>query len=79
MSDRSQQEQDLRATSDALRNDAARLAELEDEKQSLDPADPRTDQLSAQVEELGAEIEDKSRAERELSTEIEEEDRPKRN
>ena len=31
---------DLRATSDAVLNDAERLTELETRKRSLDPADP---------------------------------------
>jgi chromosome segregation ATPase len=71
VSERSQAEQDLRATSDAIQSDAARLAELEDVKGNLDPSDPRVDQLSEQAYELAAEIKDKSEAERELSDELE--------
>jgi len=71
MSERSQSEQDLRATSEALRSDAARLAELDDAKLRLDPSDPRLDQMSAEVHDLAAEIKDKSEAEWELSEKLE--------
>jgi hypothetical protein len=70
MSERSQAEEDLRATSEALRSDATRLAELEDAKLGLDPADPRVDQASAEVVQLASEIKDKSEAELELSASI---------
>jgi hypothetical protein len=71
MSERSQSEQDLRATSEAIRADAARLAELEDAKLRLDPSDPRVDQMSAEAHDLAAEIKDKSEAEHELSETLE--------
>jgi chromosome segregation ATPase len=74
MSERSQAEEDLRATSEALRSDATRLAELEDAKLGLDPADPRVDQASAEVVQLASEIKDKSEAELELSASIGEDD-----
>lgn len=79
MGERSQSEQDLRATSDALQSDAERLAELEDVKRGLDPADPRMDQISDEVHNLATEIKDKSEAEHELSEQLEQdEERPRR-
>ena len=63
---------DLRATSEAVRDDAERLAELEATKLSLDPADPEVDRLSREVEELVRTIGYKAAAERELAAEIEE-------
>lgn len=71
MSERSQSEQDLRATTEAIRSDATRLADLEDAKLGLDPSDPRVDQLSAEVQNLASEIKDKSQAQSELSATLE--------
>ena len=61
---------DLRATSDAVLNDAERLTELETKKRSLDPADPEVDRLSREIEELARRLSHKATAERELSEEI---------
>jgi methyl-accepting chemotaxis protein len=67
MSERSQAEEDLHATSEAIRSDAEKLAELEDIKLGMDKADPRVNHVSEQAEELASEIKQKSEAERELS------------
>ena len=61
---------DLRVTSEAVRDDAERLADLEARKLSLDPADPEVDQLSREVQELVRTIGHKAAAERELAEEI---------
>lgn len=60
---------DLRATSEAVRDDAERLAELESTKLSLDPADPEVDRLSREIQQLVKTIEHKAAAERELAAE----------
>ena len=60
-------QQDLKATSDSIRHDAERLAQLEERKSELDPGDPRVDQLSRDVETLIGDIADKGKAERELA------------
>ncbi|HET9521192.1 MAG TPA: hypothetical protein VFO73_09125 [Candidatus Limnocylindrales bacterium] len=59
--------EDLRATADSIIDDADRLRALEVEKKALDPADPRVDQLSEQVERVVDRLEDKTAIERELS------------
>ena len=61
---------DLRATSEAIQDDAERLAELEARKRSLDTADPEVVELSQQIDMLARRIADKAAAERELSEEI---------
>ena len=61
---------DLRATSEAVLDDAQRLADLEARKLSLDPADPEVDTLSREVQELVRTIGHKAAAERELAEEI---------
>ena len=61
---------DLRATSDAVLNDAQRLTDLETRKRSLDPADPEVDRLSREIEDLARRLSHKATAERELSDEI---------
>ena len=67
MSERSQNEQDLRATIDSLRQDAERLAELEAAKSAIEFDDPRMKRLSSQAEQLTDDIEDKAEAERDLA------------
>ncbi len=62
--------EDLRSTAESILGDAARVVALEKEKIGLDPADPRVDQLSAQVVGLAKGIEDKAKAEHVLSEEI---------
>ena len=60
-------QRDLKATSDSIRHDAERLAQLEKTKSELDPADPRVDEVSRDVERLISEIADKGKAESELA------------
>jgi hypothetical protein len=76
LSERSQSEQDLRATAEAIRSDATRLAELENAKLGLEPDDPRVDQMSVEAQRLASGIKDKSEAERELSGMLEQEEEP---
>lgn len=61
---------DLSATSEAIQADAQRLKDLEEFKNSLDPADPRVVELSHQIEALIRTIAHEARAETELSEEI---------
>jgi hypothetical protein len=61
---------DLRATSEAIRDDAHLLADLEARKLSLDPADPEVDRLSREIQQLARTIGHKATAERELAEEI---------
>jgi uncharacterized membrane protein len=61
---------DLRATSEAIQDDAHRLAHLEARKLSLDPADPEVDKLSREIQQLVRTIGHKATAERELAEEI---------
>jgi len=49
MDRRAEAEDDLKATEDAIRSEAVRVAELEDEKEALDPGDARVVELSGQV------------------------------
>jgi hypothetical protein len=71
---RSQNEQDLRATSDSIRKDAERLAELEGAKSAIEVDDPRMTQLSSEVEQLTNDIEDKAEAELDLAQALDRED-----
>jgi hypothetical protein len=61
---------DLRATSEAIQDDAHRLANLEARKLSLDPADPEVDRLSHEIQQLVRTIGHKAAAESELAEEI---------
>jgi hypothetical protein len=61
---------DLRATSEAIQDDAERLAELEARKRTLVAADPQVEELSREIETLARVMADKATAERELSEEI---------
>ena len=65
-------EDELKATSDSIRHDAERLAEIEKTKSELDAEDPRVDALSRDIEKLVADISDKAKAERELASETDE-------
>jgi hypothetical protein len=58
---------DLRATEESIRRDTDRVEAIEDEKESLDPSDPRVAELADQVERTTAGLHDKAVAERELS------------
>lgn len=63
-------EQDLRATADSIKTDIGRLAVIEDEKLALDPQDPRVDRASDEAVRLADRIARETRAERQLSREI---------
>jgi len=65
--DESERREDLDATSDSLREDAGRLSEIEDEKQSLEIGDQRLHALSHEAERIAGQVQEKSRIERELS------------
>jgi 16S rRNA G966 N2-methylase RsmD len=62
--------EDLRSTEESISRDAEQVVTLEEEKAALDPADPRVDRLSEQVERVAARLHHKAAAERELSEEI---------
>ncbi|HXI79272.1 MAG TPA: hypothetical protein VNM34_00495 [Verrucomicrobiae bacterium] len=62
--------EDLRATTDAIRADAERLAEIEEEKAGLEVTDPDLDALSAKAVDLADDIGRKTRAEQGLSEEL---------
>jgi len=63
-------EEDLRATSDSIQDDAARLKDLEDEKAGLDADDPRVPDLSREIERLGHALAEKTTVERVLADEL---------
>ena len=63
-------EADLKATAEAIQDDAGQLKELEAQKRALDPADPRVVDLSRRIEALVATLPAKAHAELELSEEI---------
>ena len=60
---------DLRATTEDLAADARRLEEIETQKGSLDPSDPRAAELAAEGERLAREILPKTIAQREITLE----------
>ena len=62
--------QDLRATEESIRHDAEAVTDLEEEKASLEPTDPRLQRLSIQVERLAKGLKDKASAETALVEEI---------
>jgi hypothetical protein len=66
----SSEEQDLKATGDSIRMDLSHLAGVEADKRALDPKDPAVDRLSEVAVDLADRIARKTRAERELSTDI---------
>ena len=68
--------EDLAATSESLQEDARRVAEIEDEKQDLDPEDPRLDELSSKAERIAGDIQHKSRVERALADQLGEDEDP---
>jgi hypothetical protein len=65
----SELENDLRATAEDIAADAARLAEIEDEKGRLDADDPRLVELSVEGEALARRLVPKTAAESELAAE----------
>jgi hypothetical protein len=65
-------EEDLRATSESIQDDAVRLKELEQEKTALPLNDPRVAELSREIEALARSLADKATVERKLSDELQE-------
>ena len=63
---------DLRSTEESIRLDAKRMQVLEEHKAALDPADPRVERLSVEIERLANALQGKAAAERELALEIRE-------
>ena len=61
---------DLKATGESLIADAARLEEIEREKRSLDPRDPKVVALSEDAEALTRDMVPKAVAQTELSREL---------
>ena len=62
-------EEDLRATAEAIADDATRLAAIEEEKAGLDADDPRMVELSVEGERLARAIVPKTQAELDLAEE----------
>lgn len=71
MSDRAD---DLKATNESIREDAAKVDSLEARKAELPPGDPRVDQISDRVEAVIESMASKAAAEREIAGEIREGD-----
>lgn len=67
---RAEREQDLRSTTDAIREDLERLTDIEAEKQQLPPASPRIDELSEAAVAAADRIARETRAERQLGREL---------
>lgn len=65
--DDEKRQEDLTATSESVREDAKRVAEIEDAKQQLDIDDPRLDALSHEAERIAGDLQRKSRLERALA------------
>jgi hypothetical protein len=63
-------QEDLRATSEAIQDDAEQLAMLETQKRDLEPTNPEVVEMSRRIEELAQEMATKATVERELSEEI---------
>jgi hypothetical protein len=61
---------DLRATEQAIHQDAATIAKLEEEKAVLDPTDTEVERISDKVEQIAHSLSDKTAAEQELVDEI---------
>jgi hypothetical protein len=62
-------EEDVRATAQSIEADADRLAAIEDEKKTLDSADPRILELSREAELISKRLVPKTVAERALVVE----------
>jgi hypothetical protein len=63
-------EEDLRATSDSIADDAARLKALEEQKSRLEADDPRQPGLSREAEDIAHDAAAKTTVERVLSDEL---------
>jgi hypothetical protein len=66
MNDMSELEHDLRATTDDIAADSARITEIEREKAALPVDDPKLTELSAETERLAGRIVPKAAAESDL-------------
>jgi hypothetical protein len=64
-------EEDIKATAEALIDDAERLVRIEEKKLQLEPGDPRRVDLSESARELIAGMAPKGEAQRELVNESE--------
>jgi hypothetical protein len=62
----SEQEDDLRATTEDIAADAREVQAIEEEKSRLEPEDPRMTELSEEVERIARQIVPKTVAERRL-------------
>jgi hypothetical protein len=65
--DDEERQEDFSATAESLRQDARRVAEIEEVKQRLDIDDPRVDALSHEAERIAGDVQRKSRIERDLA------------
>lgn len=63
-------EEDLRATSESIEDDAVQLKRLEEQKATLDADDPRLADLSREIERLAHAVAEKTTVERVLSEEL---------
>lgn len=66
----SETEDDLRSTAESIEGDAARLVAIEQEKQQLEPTDPKVVELSAEAEHLARAILPKAATERAIAEEL---------
>ena len=57
---------DLRATAESIAQDAQIIERIEDEKADMDADDPRASELSNAVENLAAQLHEKTRVERDI-------------
>ena len=72
-SEKEERQDDFAATAESLHADALRIAEIETQKLELDVDDPKVDTLSHEAERLAGEIQYKSRVERALGAENDDE------
>lgn len=63
---RREREEDLKATSDAIKDDVERLVALERRKEALGSGDPDVDRLSDAAVDIADELARKTRVERQL-------------
>jgi hypothetical protein len=66
----SERDDEIRATAEDVKADAAKLRDIEDAKANLDPDDPRTAELAREAERLARRIIPKVVAERELQDSV---------
>jgi hypothetical protein len=61
---------DLRATSESISHDAERLKAIEAQKRTLEPGDPRLDDLAVEAERIAAELAVKTTIETDIAEDI---------